>query len=188
MLLLVFSHHCSIELMCFVLDATSARSSRGGQRRRVLTVWAAELGDGLYEALVQVGRPPQPRLGVPRQHHPSHRRRRGAVPRSLHPFEHAAPDPYWTSSLAAGGSTGDHEAAQLAVFRRARDGDASCATSYAAAASRGRQAGRGPVYAVAELNPWAHGVNLVRAGGARGGVGIRRCPGRIADGNVRAAG
>lgn len=59
------------------------------RRGRILTVWAAELGDGLDEALVQVRRPPQPRLRVPRQHHPAHRRR-GAVPRSVHPFEHAA--------------------------------------------------------------------------------------------------
>ena len=55
---------------------------------RVLTVGPAELGDGLDEALVQVGRPPQPRLGVPRQHHPAHRPS-AAVPGPLHPLEHA---------------------------------------------------------------------------------------------------
>ena len=58
----------------------------------VLTVRPAELGDGLAEALVQVGRPPPPRLGVPRQHHPgSHRPRAAdadAVARPLHPLEH----------------------------------------------------------------------------------------------------
>lgn len=55
---------------------------------RVLTVGPAELGDGLDEALVQVGRPPQPRLGVPRQHHPAHRPSAAAVPSPLHPIEH----------------------------------------------------------------------------------------------------
>jgi hypothetical protein len=89
--LLVFSHHCvhRIGVLCTRRDKCKKRAAEE-DRRRVLTVWAAELGDGLHEALVQVGRPPQPRLGVPRQHH---RRGGGAVPRPLHPVEHAAADP-----------------------------------------------------------------------------------------------
>lgn len=79
----------AVELrLCLFVLVLNRKRKRQKWRGHVLTVGTAELGDGLDEALVQVGRPPQPRLGVPRQHHPAHRCR-AAVSRPLHSLEHA---------------------------------------------------------------------------------------------------
>jgi hypothetical protein len=117
-------HHRSMELMWFV-----AHNKCKGQ---VLTVWAAELGDGLDEALVQVGRPPQPRFGVLRQHHPSHRRCRGAVPRPFHPLEHASDADPWTADALLPRPVDQRGRSSGARRRRGW-----YATSYAAATSHG---------------------------------------------------
>ena len=52
---------------CSLLSNADAKERQEGERGR-LTLGPAELSDGVDEALVQVGRPTQSRLGVCRQH------------------------------------------------------------------------------------------------------------------------
>jgi hypothetical protein len=40
-----------------------------GRAVEMLTIRPAELGDGIDEAVVEVGRPAEPRLGIGREHH-----------------------------------------------------------------------------------------------------------------------